>query len=145
MERLLDADDKDNYALAGQSGFRGVLSRIAKVSETSSDKGLLFEELVKAFIQQYKATRERFSDVWLWGEWSGRYTNSILVYTLWSRKVHPRHPVAALSQLELAMARSRFLVHSISRQAVRVPSSSRNPSVPEISQSLRTGIVPPAA
>ena len=75
MERLLDAEDKDNYALWGQSGFRGILNKIgeiAEIAETAKDKGSLFEKLVKAFIQQDKARRERFSDVWLWSEWPGR-------------------------------------------------------------------------
>ena len=75
MEPLFALDDKDNEVftgLLGASGFGGVIRRIDEVSESTKEKGDLFEKVVQAFLRQDKARSERFSHVWRWSEWPGR-------------------------------------------------------------------------
>lgn len=51
--------------------FHTVLAELDQRALNTTDKGLKFERLVKAFIQQDKAQQARFSNVWLWNEWPG--------------------------------------------------------------------------
>ena len=75
MQPLLVVEDKDDAVFTGlgnSAGFRRILNRIEEVSDNTTEKGDLFEKVVKAFIQQDKARSERFSHVWSWYEWPGR-------------------------------------------------------------------------
>ena len=75
MEPLIVVDDKDDAVFTGlgsATGFRRVIKRIDEVSDNTTEKGTLFEKVVKAFIEQDKARSERFSHVWLWYDWPGR-------------------------------------------------------------------------
>ena len=75
MEPLIVVDDKDAAVFTGlgsATGFRRVIKRIDEVSDNTTEKGTLFEKVVKAFIEQDKARSERFSHVWLWYDWPGR-------------------------------------------------------------------------
>ena len=75
MEPLIVVDDKDAAVFTGlgsATGFRRVIKRIDEVSDNTTEKGTLFEKVVKAFIEQDKARSERFSHVWLWNDWPGR-------------------------------------------------------------------------
>ena len=51
--------------------FRDVLNELASDARSTVEKGQSFERLVKAFLEQDKAQSERFSKVWLWGDWPG--------------------------------------------------------------------------
>ena len=53
------------------SSFREVLRKLDVMSSSAAEKGILFEKLVKAFLEQDKAQSERFDKVWLWTEWPG--------------------------------------------------------------------------
>ena len=60
--------------------FRDVLAELDSRAQSTSEKGLLFERLVKAFLQWDKAQSRRFTRVWLWSEWpgnSGRHDTGI--------------------------------------------------------------------
>ena len=75
MQPLIVVDDKDDAVFTGfgvSTGFRRVINRIDEVSDNTTEKGDLFEKVVKAFIVQDKARSERFSHVWLWYDWPGR-------------------------------------------------------------------------
>ena len=75
MQPLIVVDDKDDAVFTGfgvSMGFRRVINRIDEVSDNTTEKGGLFEKVVKAFIVQDKARSERFSHVWLWYDWPGR-------------------------------------------------------------------------
>ena len=61
------ADGVDNHA-----ALVTVLDRLRAATRTERDKGTAFERLVKTYLQQDALWGERFSDVWLWGEWPGR-------------------------------------------------------------------------
>ena len=52
--------------------FRDLLQEIDARSANPAQKGRLFEQLVKAFLEQEKANRARFKQVWLWSEWPNR-------------------------------------------------------------------------
>ena len=52
--------------------FRDLLQQIDARSANPAQKGRLFEQLVKAFLEQAKANRARFKQVWLWNEWPKR-------------------------------------------------------------------------
>ena len=52
--------------------FRDLLQQIDAQSANPAQKGQLFEQLVKAFLEQEKANRTRFKQVWLWNEWPNR-------------------------------------------------------------------------
>ena len=72
---LMVDDDRDDAVFTGldrSTGFRRVINRIDEVSENTTEKGDLFEKVVKAFIEQDKARSERFSHVWRWYDWPGR-------------------------------------------------------------------------
>ena len=53
------------------TGFQRVLDHIRAVSDTESEKGRLFERLMKAYFLNDALYRNRFSNVWLWSEWAG--------------------------------------------------------------------------
>ena len=75
MQPLIVVDDKDDAVFTGlgvPTGFRRVINRIDEVSDNTTEKGGLFEKVVKAFIEQDKARSERFSHVWLWNDWPGK-------------------------------------------------------------------------
>ena len=52
--------------------FRDLLQQIDARSANPAQKGRLFEQLTKAFLEQEKANRARFQQVWLWNEWPKR-------------------------------------------------------------------------
>ena len=52
--------------------FRDLLQEIDAQSTNAAQKGQMFEQLVKAFLQQEKANRARFKQVWLWNDWPNR-------------------------------------------------------------------------
>ena len=49
-----------------------MLRQIDARSANPAQKGRLFEQLTKAFLQQEKANRARFKQVWLWNDWPNR-------------------------------------------------------------------------
>ena len=51
--------------------FRDVLVELETGAQSTAEKGRLFERLVKAFLEWDKAQAQRFSRVWLWGDWPG--------------------------------------------------------------------------
>ncbi len=51
-------------------GFQQVLDHIRSIAESESEKGRLFERLMKTYFQQDPIYRDRFSEVWLWSEWA---------------------------------------------------------------------------
>ncbi len=51
-------------------GFQQVLDHIRSVSETESRKGRLFERIMKKFFILDPIYKDRFSNVWLWSEWT---------------------------------------------------------------------------
>ena len=51
--------------------FRDVLAELDASAHSTAEKGRLFEWLVKAFLEWDKAQAQRFSCVWLWGDWPG--------------------------------------------------------------------------
>ena len=54
------------------SSFQDVLGVLASKARSSSEKGRVFEALVKAFIELDKGQIERFDKVWLWSEYPKR-------------------------------------------------------------------------
>ena len=75
MEPLFEVKDKDDGLFTGlgeSTAFRRILNRIDEVSSNPTEKGTLFEKITKAFIEQDKSASQRFSHVWLWGEWPER-------------------------------------------------------------------------
>ena len=52
------------------NGFEGVLDHIRSIAGTEAEKGRFFERLMKAYFAQDPLYRDRFSDVWLWSEWT---------------------------------------------------------------------------
>ena len=51
-------------------GFQRVLDHIRSIADTETEKGRLFERLMKAYFVKDPLYRDRFSDVWLWSEWA---------------------------------------------------------------------------
>ena len=49
--------------------FQRVLDHIRSTAGSESEKGRLFERLMKTYFVQDPLYRDRFSDVWLWSEW----------------------------------------------------------------------------
>lgn len=54
------------------SSFNGVLDVLASKSRSESEKGRVFEALVKAFIETDAGQARRFDKVWLWSEYPNR-------------------------------------------------------------------------
>ncbi len=50
--------------------FQGVLDHIRSIAGTEAEKGRLFERLMRTYFVRDPLYRDRFSDVWLWSEWS---------------------------------------------------------------------------
>ena len=50
--------------------FQNILDRILAVAGSEVEKGRLFERLMKAYFEQDPLYRDRFSNVWLWSEWT---------------------------------------------------------------------------
>ena len=51
-------------------GFQRVLDHIRSIADSESEKGRLFERLMKTYFQQDPLYRDRFSGIWLWPEWA---------------------------------------------------------------------------
>ncbi len=51
------------------NSFRDLLTRLGGQAESTSQKGQVFERIVKAFLEQDKAQSDKFDKVWLWSEW----------------------------------------------------------------------------
>ena len=51
-------------------GFQKTLDHIRSVAKSESHKGRLFERLMKKFFLSDPVYSDRFSDVWLWSDWS---------------------------------------------------------------------------
>ena len=51
-------------------GFQNVLDHIRAIAGSEVEKGRLFERLMKAYFEQDPLYRDRFSDVWLWSQWT---------------------------------------------------------------------------
>ena len=51
-------------------GFQRTLDHIRSVAGTESEKGRLFERLMKKYFTIDPVYRDRFSNVWLWSEWA---------------------------------------------------------------------------
>ena len=51
-------------------GFQRVLDHIRSIASSESEKGRLFERLMKTYFQQDPIYKDRFSEVWLWSEWA---------------------------------------------------------------------------
>ena len=52
--------------------FQDVLDQIRSMAESEFHKGRLFERLMKTYFREDPIYADRFSDVWLWSEWSRR-------------------------------------------------------------------------
>ena len=57
------------YEHAPVSSFQEVLNVLEDKSQSKREKGDVFEQLVKAFIEEDRAQAERFDRVWLWQDW----------------------------------------------------------------------------
>ena len=55
-------------------GFQQTLDHIRSAAKSESHKGRLFERLMKKFFLGDPVYRDRFSDVWLWSDWSHMQT-----------------------------------------------------------------------
>ena len=52
--------------------FQRVLDHIRSTAGSESEKGRLFERLMKTYLIKDPLYQDRFSDVWLWAEWAER-------------------------------------------------------------------------
>ncbi len=59
------------YDHAPPSSFQNVLELLDERTGSTVDKGDIFEQLVKAFLEEDKAQARRFEKIWLWPEWPG--------------------------------------------------------------------------
>ena len=50
-------------------GFQQTLERIRADAQSQSQKGAMFERLMRAYFGQDPVYKQRFSRVWLWAEW----------------------------------------------------------------------------
>lgn len=57
------------YGHSSTSSFADVLRVLDEKTKSSTEKGRMFEQLVKAFIQEDEKQSSRFDRVWLWSEW----------------------------------------------------------------------------
>ena len=53
-----------------KGGFQGALDHIRQEAETLFSQGRLFERLMKRYFLKDPLYSDRFSDVWLYGEWA---------------------------------------------------------------------------
>ena len=59
------------YEHAPPRSFQKVLELLDQKTTSTSEKGAVFEQLVKAFLEEDKAQSKRFDRVWLWSDWPG--------------------------------------------------------------------------
>ena len=59
------------YEHAPPTSFQEVLELLDQKTTSTSEKGAVFEQLVKAFLEEDKAQSKRFDRVWLWSDWPG--------------------------------------------------------------------------
>ena len=52
------------------NGFENALHHIRAIAGTEAAKGRLFERLMKRYFSEDPLYRDRFANVWLWGEWA---------------------------------------------------------------------------
>ena len=52
------------------NGFEDALRHIRAIAGTEAAKGRLFERLMKRYFSEDPLYRDRFANVWLWGEWA---------------------------------------------------------------------------
>ena len=74
------------YEHAPVSSFQEVLAVLDEKSQSKREKGDVFEQLVKAFIEEDRAQSERFDRVWLWQDWPGNEGRPDLGADLVARK-----------------------------------------------------------
>lgn len=53
--------------------FGDLLSELTEATQTQRDKGTQFERLIAKYLMTDPQYADRLSDVWLWGEWPGRW------------------------------------------------------------------------
>jgi predicted helicase len=53
--------------------FSDLLTELTEVAQTQRDKGTQFERLIANYLMTDPQYADRLSDVWLWGEWPGRW------------------------------------------------------------------------
>ena len=58
-----------------QTGLRGVINYIREKATSQYRVGNEFERLIKRYLCVDPIYKERFSDVWLWREWTAGCTN----------------------------------------------------------------------
>ena len=56
----------------GETPFRKVLRAIDARARNTTEKGAMFERLVKAFLENDAVWKDRFDAVWLWNDWPER-------------------------------------------------------------------------
>ena len=52
------------------NGFQKTLNHIRSIASSETEKGRLFERLMKAYFTKDPLYKKRFSNVWLWSEWA---------------------------------------------------------------------------
>ena len=53
------------------SSFQDVLEILDEKTTSNTEKGAVFEQLVKAFLEEDKAQSKRFDRLWMWSDWPG--------------------------------------------------------------------------
>ncbi len=53
--------------------FSDLLNELTEATQTQRDKGTQFERLIANYLMTDPQYADRLSDVWLWGEWPGRW------------------------------------------------------------------------
>ena len=76
------------------TSFRELLRILDEQAQNTAQKGGVFEELVKAFIEQDKSQSARFDEVWLWAEWEGNRNRHDTGIDLVARERETGHLVA---------------------------------------------------
>ena len=51
--------------------FQDVLDILDEKTTSNTEKGTVFEQLVKAFLEEDKAQSKRFDRLWMWSDWPG--------------------------------------------------------------------------
>ena len=64
-------DFPSQYGHAPTSSFQDVLQLLDEKAKNNTQKGRMFEQLVKAFLQEDRTQSARFDRVWFWCEWPG--------------------------------------------------------------------------
>ena len=55
------------------SSFHRTLDQLRSIAENESEKGALFERLMRKYFTEDPVYRDRFASVWLWAEWPAHY------------------------------------------------------------------------